>query len=100
MARRCWINFQCRSVLLILIVAGQGPIAFAVGAGGSCLDISLIYLFSFLSPFLGDGPIKTEILSQRPVKPKSTNQPTLPVQQYKNNIHKLNYNSVYKTKSN
>ena len=32
---------------------------------------------SFLSSFslsLGDGPIKTEILSQRTVKPKTTNQ--------------------------
>ena len=34
---------------------------------------------SFLSSFslsLGDGPILTEILSQRAVKPKTTNQPT------------------------
>ena len=32
---------------------GQGPIALAVGAGGGCLDIfSLVYHFSFLSPFL------------------------------------------------
>ena len=34
---------------------------------------------SFLSSFslsLGDGPIETEILSQRAVKPKTTNQPT------------------------
>ena len=39
------------------------------------------YFFShllFLSSFslsLGDGPIQTEILSQRAVKPKTTNQP-------------------------
>ena len=60
------------------MVVGQGPIALAVGAGGGCLDIfSLVYLFSFLSPSLGDGPIQTEILSQRVVKPKSTNQPSL-----------------------
>ena len=35
---------------------------------------------SFLSSFslsLGDGPIKTEILSQRAVKPKTTNQPMM-----------------------
>ena len=45
-------------VPLIWITVGQGPIALAVGAGGGCLDIfSLIYLFSFLSPSLGDGPI-------------------------------------------
>ena len=41
----------------------------AVGAGGGCLDIFFSHL-SFLSCFslsLGDGPIKTEILSQRAV---------------------------------
>ena len=36
----------------------------------------LSFLFS-LSLSLGDGPIKTEILSQRAVKTKRTNQPTL-----------------------
>ena len=36
---------------------------------------SLIYLFSSLSLSLGDGPIETEILSQRAVKPKTTNHP-------------------------
>ena len=36
----------------------QGPIALAVGADGCCLDsFFLVYLFSFLSPSLGDGPI-------------------------------------------
>ena len=61
----------------ILITVGQGPIALAVGAGGGGLDIfTLIYHFSFFSLSLGDGPIWTEILSQRAVKPKTTNQPT------------------------
>ena len=32
--RRCWVKFQCRGVLLIWIIVGQGPIALAVGAGG------------------------------------------------------------------
>ena len=103
MERRCWVNFQCRGVLLVWMIVGQGPIALAVGAGGGCLDIfSLIYLFSFLSPSLwetaryrlkyclkgplnpkqptnqpsfslGEGPFSTEILSQRAVKPKTTN---------------------------
>ena len=50
MERRCWVNFQCRGVLLVWTIVGQGPIALAVGAGGGCLDIfSLIYHFSFLS---------------------------------------------------
>ena len=86
----------------IWITVGQGPTALAVGAGGGCSDIfTLIYPFSPRSPFLwetaryrlkyrlkgplnpkqpanslGDGPILTEKLSQRAVKPKTTNQPT------------------------
>ena len=45
-------------VLLIWILVGQGSIAHVIGAGRGCLDIfSLICLFSFLSPSLGDGPI-------------------------------------------
>ena len=36
---------------------------------------SLIYLFSFLSPSLEDGPIQTKVLSQRAIKPKITSQP-------------------------
>ena len=53
MARRRWVNFQCRGVLLIWIIVGQGPTVLAVGAGGGCLDIfSLLYQFSLLSPSL------------------------------------------------
>ena len=48
-------------------------IALAEDAGGVCLDIFLLYIFfTFLSPSLGNGPIKTEILSQRAVKTKIT----------------------------
>ena len=60
MVQRCWVNFQCRGVLLIWIIIGQGPIALAVGADWGCLDIvslsHLSLLFSF-SLSLGDGPI-------------------------------------------
>ena len=53
-------------VLLIWIVVGKGPIALAVGAGECCLDMfSLVYLLSFLCLSLEEGPIQTEILSQR-----------------------------------
>ena len=53
MELRCWVNFQCRGVLLVWMIVGQGPIALAVGASVGCLDIfSLIHLFSFLSPSL------------------------------------------------
>ena len=42
----------------VWMIAGQGPIALAVGAGGGCLDIfTLLYLFSSFSRSLGDGPI-------------------------------------------
>ena len=34
--RWCCVSFQCRGVLLIWIMVGQGPIALAVGAGGGC----------------------------------------------------------------
>ena len=77
--RWSWVSFQCRGVLLIWITVGQGPTAPAVGAGGGCLDIffsHLSFLFSF-SLSLKDDLIETEILSQRAVKPITTNQPTI-----------------------
>ena len=46
--RWCWINFQCRGVLLIWITVGLGPTALAVGACGDCLPS----VFSLLSPSL------------------------------------------------
>ena len=57
--RWCWVNFQCRGVLLVLIKVGQGPTALAVGAGGGLFGhffSRLSFLFSF-SHSLGDGPI-------------------------------------------
>ena len=77
-------NFQGRGVLLIWIIIWQGPIALAVGAGGGCLDILTPLSFHFsISISLRDGPIYTEIVSQRAVQPKKkkkkkkkNNQPT------------------------
>ena len=45
--------------------------------GWGCLDIffSRLSLLSSFSLFLGDGPIKTGIPSQRAAKPKTTDQP-------------------------
>ena len=63
----------------IWMIVGQGPIALAVGAGGGLFG-HFYSTLSFLSSFtfsLGDGPIWTEILSQRTAKPKTTNQPSL-----------------------
>ena len=46
-------------ILLILIIAGQGPTALTVGAGGACSDIILSSIISifFLSLSLGDVPL-------------------------------------------
>ena len=57
--RWCWVNFQCRGVLLIWIRVGQEPIALAIGAGGGLFGhffSRLSFLFSFFLS-LGDGPI-------------------------------------------
>ena len=56
--RWCWVNFQCRGVLLILIVVGKGPTALAVGE----VQVGVVWTFflsSIISFFLslGDGPI-------------------------------------------
>ena len=75
--RRCWVIFQFRGVLLIWIIVGQGPVALAVGAGGSCLDIfSLIYPLSPLSPSLWEtARYRVKYCLKGPLNPKQpTNQ--------------------------
>ena len=75
----CWVNFQCRDVLLIWIRVGQGPTALAVGAGSGCLDMfSLVYYFSFLSPALWEtARYRLKYCLKGPLSPKQpTNQPT------------------------
>ena len=77
--RRCWVNFQCRGVLIICTIVGQGPTALAVGAGGGCLDrVTLIYPFFPLSPsLLGTARYRLKYCLKGPLNPKPTNQPTL-----------------------
>ena len=75
--RWCWVNFQCRGVLLIWSRVGQGPTALAVGAGGGCLDIfSLVYQFSLLSPSLREtARYRLKYCLKGPLSPKQpTNQ--------------------------
>ena len=57
--RWSWVSFQCRGVLLIWMIVGQGPIALAVGAGGGLFGhfYSPLSFPSFFSLSLGDGPI-------------------------------------------
>ena len=45
--RWCWVNLQCRGVLLICIIVGQGTTALAVGAGGGCFNFFLSSIISF-----------------------------------------------------
>ena len=72
MARRRWVNFQCRGVLLIWIRVGQGPTVLAVGAGGGCLDIfSLVYQFSLLSTSLWEtARYRLKYCLKGPLSPK------------------------------
>ena len=57
--RWCWVNFQCRGVLLIWIRVGQGPTALAVGAGWGLFGhfFSPLSFLSTCSLSLGDSPI-------------------------------------------
>ena len=77
--RWCWVNSQCRDVLLTWIIVGQGLTVLAVGGG--CLDIfSLVCHFSFLSPSLWEtARYRLKYCLRGPLSPKQpTNQPTNP----------------------
>ena len=69
--RRCWVNFQCRGVLLIWITVGQGPTALAVGAGGAVWTFLLSSIISlFFLPLSGQ-----KYCLKGPLSPKQpTNQ--------------------------
>ena len=57
MVRRFWVNFQCRSVLLVLIKLGQGTTAFVVGMGGVVWAFFLSSIMShFFHPLFGRRP--------------------------------------------
>ena len=73
--RLCWVNFQCRGVLLIWIIVGQGPIALAVGAGGGLFgQFFSLYPFSPLSPSLWEtARYRLKYCLKGPLNP---NQPT------------------------
>ena len=74
--RRCWVNFQCRGVLLVWMTVGQGPIALAVGAGGGLFGHFFLSsdFFSFLSPSLWEtARYRLKYCLKGPLNPK---QPT------------------------
>ena len=68
--RWSWVNFQCRGVLLIWVIVGQGPTAVAVGAGGvvrSCL------LSTSLSPSLLEAAqYRLKYCLKGPLNPKQS----------------------------
>ena len=74
--RRCWVNFQCRGVLQIRIIVGQGPIALAVGAGGVVWIFFLSSILSLLSPSLWETDrYRLKYCLKGPLNPKQpTNQ--------------------------
>ena len=76
--RWCWVNYQCRGVLLIWIIVGQGPTALVVGAGGRCLDIFILVCpFCPLSPSLWEtARYRLKYCLKGPLSPKISNQPT------------------------
>ena len=79
MVQWCWVISQCRGILLIWSIVGQGPTALTVGAGGGCLDIfSLVYHFSLLSPSLWEtARYRLKYCLKGPLSPKQqTIQPT------------------------
>ena len=77
--RWCWVNFQCRDVLLVWIIVWQGPTAIAVGAGGGYSDIfSPVCHSSLLSPaFWETAWYRLKYCLKGPLSPKQpTNQTT------------------------
>ena len=55
--RWCLVNFQCRGVLLILIIVRQGPTALTVGEGGVVWTFLLSSISSlFVIPLSGRQP--------------------------------------------
>ena len=78
--RWCWVNFQCRGVLLIWNRVGQGPTTLAVGAGGGCLDtFILLCLFCSLSLSLWEtARYRLEYCLKGPLSQKTTNNQLLP----------------------
>ena len=77
MVRWCWVNFQCRGILLIWIRVGQGPTALAVGADEVVWTFFLSSTSSLLSPSLWEtARYRMKYCLKGPLSPKQpTNQP-------------------------
>ena len=56
MVQKCRVNFQCRGILLILIMVGQGPTALGIGAVGFVWIFFPPIISLFFLPLSGTGP--------------------------------------------
>ena len=74
--RWCWVNFQCRGVLVIWNEAGQGPTALAMDAMWVVWTFLLSYIIYFLSPSLWvTARYRPKYCLKGPLSPKQpTNQ--------------------------
>lgn len=77
------VNFRFRGVLLIGIIVRQGPTTLAIDAGWAVLTFLLASIISLHSTSVVDIDMRAsanlrqeEILYQRTIKPKTTNEPT------------------------
>ena len=72
--RWCWVNIQCRGVLLIWIRVGQGPTTITVGAGGVVWTFSQSIVPLFFLPLWEAAGYRLKFCLKRPLSPKqSTN---------------------------
>ena len=78
--RWCWVNFQCRGVLLIWIRVGQGSTVLAVDADDGCVGhfSRLSFFFSFSLSLWETVQYRLKYCLKGPLSPKEqTNQRTL-----------------------
>ena len=78
MMRWCWVNFQCRGVLLIWIGVGQGPTALAVRAGG----VVWTFLLSSIISLLETTRNRLKYCLKGSLSPKQSTSQPLPPPQY------------------
>ena len=71
-----WANFQCRGILLIWIIVGQGLTALTVGSSGAVWTFFLSSIISvFFLPFWETARYRLKYCLKGPLSPKQpTNQ--------------------------
>ena len=86
--RWCWVNFQCRGVLLIWIIIEQGPTALAIGAGAGLFGHFISLFFLPFWPNIDWNTVSKGRLTQN-------NQPTkLTAPEWPGNVNLENVNAL------